>query len=287
MSNLLATLGQQYEIIAGTGIAENKVVTFDGSNDGNVGALRLFHVTGVVAVKIYPQCLTSLVSASGTLALGTATNTTGFITTTTATNILTHKTWIGTPAALATDVVANFPVVITDEDIVLTVATALITQGVISFTAIWRPLSPGANLTAFVRGSSVSASASPSASISASASRSLSPSSSASASLSTSPSSSVSPSSSSSSSASLSLSPSSSVSPSSSASASLSRSPSASVSASLSPSSSVSPSSSASRSLSPSSSASSSSSPSASKSASLSPSSSVSPSASTSPGTGL
>jgi len=272
MPNLLATLGQQYEIIAGTGIAENYTATFDGSTTGAVGNLKLFKVTGVVAIKIYPQVLQNLNSQGGTLALGTATLTTGIVTTTNASSLNGNKSWIASPAALAADTATNFPTVVTNEDIILTIATASIRGGVISFTAIWKPLTSDASVTAYVAGASISPSLSPSSSASASlspsasVSRSLSPSNSASPSSSASPSASASPSQSPSSSASASLSPS--------ASASRSQSPSSSASASLSPSASVS------RSLSPSSSASASLSPSASISQSLSPSSSVSPSAS-------
>lgn len=275
MPNLLATLGQQYEIIAGTGIAETTRITFDGgAKSGATGTITLFTVSGLVAIKVYPYAEVVPVSAGGgTVALGSAALTTGLVTTTTATAIHADFDWIATPAALAADTTTNFPLVVTEENIILTIATATITAGRLRFTAIWRPLSPGALVTAVVAGSA-SPSLSPSASISASlspsasASRSISPSSSVSPSSSASPSSSVSPSTS----LSPSLSPSSSVSPSSSASASLS--PSTSISPSLSPSSS------ASASISPSSSASASVSPSSSVSRSLSPSSSVSPSAS-------
>jgi hypothetical protein len=275
--NLLATIGQQYEIIAGTGIAETKSVTFDNDGSGSVGNLTLFHTTGMVGVKIYARGIESLRGASATIEVGTSTNTAGLIAQTTATALLADEIWHDNSPDATLELSSVSTDKIITRDIVLTIATADVTGGAIEFVAVWRPLSNGANLVAATTASSASPSLSPSASVSRSASPSLSPSSSASASLSISPSSSASPSSSVSPSASVSrsLSPSSSVSPSASESQSLS--PSASKSASLSPSAS------ASRSLSPSASASASLSPSTSKSPSASPSRSLSPSSSTSP----
>jgi hypothetical protein len=301
--NLLATLGQQYEITAGVGIAEPKTITFNGDVNGLVGNVRLFDVTGMVGVKIYARCAEDVRSSSGTIEVGTSTSTAGLIGQATASNLVANEIWHDATPDQTLELATVSTEKLITSDIILTVATDYVSGGKIDFVCIWRPLSVGANLVAAADNSSASPSLSPSASTSksgslsrspsASASRSLSPSSSvspsASESRSLSPSSSVSPSSSASASASRSLSPSAStsISPSASesrsvspsASASRSLSPSASESRSVSPSSSTSPSSSASASLSPSSSKS----PSASPSRSLSPSSSTSPSASVSP----
>ena len=276
MPNLLATLGQQYEIIAGTGIAENKVYTFDGSSSGSIGAHKLFNVTGLVAVKIYCFCQEPVITtASGTVEVGTSTSTAGLVAQVAAGSIIANEIWHDATPDQSLELSSVSTEKIITKDIILTVATGAVSAGKLYFTCTWKPLSDGAIVTAASANSSASASASPSSSLSpsSSASHSLSPSSSASLSLS--PSNSASPSSSVSSSFSASLSPSSS--------ASRSLSPSSSASASLSPSSSVSPSSSASLSASPSSSASASLSPSSSASRSASPSSSTSPSLSPSP----
>src|SRR3990167_5345917 len=242
MPNLLATLGQQYEIIAGTGIAEPKSVTFDGGSISSVGAHTLFKVTGLVDVKIYAFCENLVLSGSGTLEVGTATSTAGLIAQTTASQIAANEIWHDNAPDKDLELSTVSTAKLISSDIILTVGTDTIDGGTINFTCVWSPRSAGAQVTATSASASVSASPSPSASLSpsASVSRSVSPSTSASPSLS--PSSSLSPSASVSLSISRSLSPSASV------------SPSASLSRSLSPSSSVSPSASASRSLSPSSS---------------------------------
>lgn len=251
----IATLGQQYEIMAGVGLQTENHITFNGANRGDPGNITdtpatIFTVTGLVAVKIFAIGETTLVGSSSTLTLGTATAPAAIIPSTIATAIHTHfNWWNATPAA--TTVSSNVVEFITEENIILTVGTASVTAGSLRFVAIWRPLSADASMVSNPGGSkdlSASASISPSAS--------LSPSSSASTSASISPSSSIS----------ASISPSSSLSP------SASRSPSSSASSSKSPSASSSPS----TSQSPSSSTS------ASSSASVSPSASGSPSASAS-----
>ena len=93
MPNLLTTLGHQYEIIAGTGIAENRLVTFDGSGNGAVGTHTLFTVTGMVAVKIYAYCTEGLFSNGGTLEVGTSASTAGLVAQTTTTAIDTDEIW--------------------------------------------------------------------------------------------------------------------------------------------------------------------------------------------------
>lgn len=238
-------------VIAGTGQRSHNTLTFDAST-GKVGNTTLFSVTGQVGVKIYAYGIATP-TGSGTVAVGTATNSAGLIAATTATSITAKKNWWNaTPAAVSLS--SNVTEFVISEDIILTVSSATVTAGTIRFVVIWRELSVDGYLRSANTGGSASPSISPSASQSPSASLS--------------PSSSVSPSSS------QSLSPSASVSPSSSVSKSLSPSSSASASAS--------PSSSSSASQSPSSSASRSVSPSSSSSLSLSPSTSASPSSSVS-----
>ena len=181
MPNLLATLGQQYEIIAGTGIAENNSVTFDGDGNGSVGTHTLYTITGMVAVKIYAYCTEGLFSNGGTLEVGTSASTAGLVAQTTTTAIDTDEIWHdSTPDQTLELSTVSTEKIITD-DIIYTVATAAITDGSLYFTCIWKPLSNGANVVA-ASGVSASASLSPSASLSrsvspsASASRSLSPS---------------------------------------------------------------------------------------------------------------
>lgn len=261
MPNPVATLGQQYEIMAGIGIQTENHITFNGGNTGDPGNLAstpatIFHITGLVAIKIFAIGEATLVGSGATLTLGTATSAAAIIASTTATAIHTHfNWWSATPAAVT--VSSNVTEFVTEEDIILTLGTASVTAGSLRFIAIWRPLSQDASVVS-----------NPSGLKAISASPSISPSSSVSPSASASPSASSSPSSSSSASQS----------PSASNSPSASRSPSASSSSSKSPSASTSPS----ASVSPSSSASSSSSASTSPSASSSPSSSASSSTSAS-----
>lgn len=306
MSNLLATLGQQYELMAGTGIQEEVVINFAGAQTGDPGNLsttpyKLFRVTGLVSAAVYAVVENDVASSgSGTLKVGVqrsdqpgggSDSTAAFIASTTASQLDTYEIWTGASpqATFIANTVTNFPALAISRDIILSVGTANIDSGRIRFVCLWKPITAGS----FVVARGTAAFTSPSASLSPSSSRS--PSASVSPSSSLSPSASTSPSASASSSLSPSgsTSPSASLSPSTSTSASVSPSSSASSSASGSPSASLSPSSSisgsASPSLSPSSSTSASNSPSASSSRSLSPSSSISssPSASVSPSSSI
>lgn len=215
-------MGNLDELIAGVGNAAHTRLTFGaGGTSGNTGAVTLFNVTGLVAVKIYCVGEVALTGASATIEVGVTGTTAGLVAQTTATALIANEIWHdATPDALL-ELSSVSTEKIISSNIILTIATAAVTGGRVRFTVLWRPVTKDSYLEPVVF-TSASPSLSPSAS--------LSPSSSLSPSASLSPSSSISPSASSS----LSLSPSSSLSP------SASRSPSASVSLSLSPSASIS-----------------------------------------------
>lgn len=236
MSNFLATLGQQQEIIAGVGIQSENNYSFVG-NQGAVGSYTLFTVTGVVAVKIV-GVVTATVTSAGAPAIevGTTINTAALIPQVVdGTGLAVNEIWHDATPDSSVELISglsSFPEKLVTQDIKVKVSTAAATGGSVRFIVLWRPLSSGALLVAVNPGDRISASASVSASVSPSAS--TSPSSSASRSqspsASASPSASVSPSAS----ASRSLSPSTSLSPSASQSPSASRSPSSSASPSAS-----------------------------------------------------
>lgn len=238
--NLLATPGQNQEIIAGTGIQTENNFSF-AANQGAIGSYTLFTVTGVVAVKIF-GVVTSTITSGGapTIEVGTTINTAGIIAQVVdGTGLAVNEIWHdATPDSTVEAVsgMTSFAEKVVTQDVKVKIGAAAATGGSIRFICLWRPLSNGASVVTSNVGDRISSSASisPSVSPSASVSRSVSPSASQSPSASLSPSASRSPSAS----ASASLSPSSSLSP------SASRSPSASISpsASQSPSASRSPS---------------------------------------------
>src|ERR1017187_1891669 len=73
MSNVLATLGQADEIIAGTGIQDEVVVNFNGGQTGDPGAVglyKIFRVTGLVSAAVYAIVENDLAGSSATISVG-------------------------------------------------------------------------------------------------------------------------------------------------------------------------------------------------------------------------
>lgn len=129
-----------------------KTVAFSGAaGNGQVGTVDVFTVTGVVwANRLTAVCTENLVSAGGgTLVLGTAGDTDGFIAQTTATDIANADIWTAaSPAAgskgplkvetggLITGQVDK----VVNESIALTVGTGDVTDGTIVFDLWWHPV---------------------------------------------------------------------------------------------------------------------------------------------------
>src|ERR1039458_2172505 len=153
MAGPIVTTGQAQEIVSGGGLQDEVVINFSGGTAGDPGNVNstpyhLFRVSGLVAVKVYTFCENLLVGSGATISLGTPTLSTGLIASTTASAVHQFFNWIATPAADAADTATNFPIIVTEEDIILTVGTANITAGRLRFAAIWRPISKGATLIA-------------------------------------------------------------------------------------------------------------------------------------------
>lgn len=135
-----------------------KDLTFTGAaGAGATGANTIFTITGRVwAHLVSAFCLTDL-AGGGTLSLGTAGDTDGFIAATTDTDIDQNDWWTAaTPAAgsksplevLTGGLVTSQGSKLLHENIILTIATNPTTAGRIVFDVLWTPLTDGARLTA-------------------------------------------------------------------------------------------------------------------------------------------
>ena len=113
---------------------------------GAAGALTMFTVTGVVEVVVYGVCTTGLTSGgAATVELGVAGNTAVLIALTTATDLIANEIWQdATPTTtveqISVDTTRKF-VVTNGQDIILTIATAALTAGIVDFYLWWRPVS--------------------------------------------------------------------------------------------------------------------------------------------------
>ena len=123
-----------------------KTITFDGTaGNGVVGTVAIGTVTGAVILQFGGvRCTTDLASSGGTVELGCAGNTAAIVAQTTATDIDSGEFWQdATPEAKVSPAISLKNV---GGNIILTVATADVTAGVLEFDFYWLPLSSDGNL---------------------------------------------------------------------------------------------------------------------------------------------
>lgn len=129
-----------------------KTITADGtSGNGATGSVALFTVSGGVVVvdDIVGRVSTNLTGAASTLALGTTNQTSLFIAATTATTLTTTANpWASTTATQGGILVpaALFQGAYVSQNIIITVAAANWTGGVLEIDCLWHPLTSGATL---------------------------------------------------------------------------------------------------------------------------------------------
>lgn len=120
-----------------------KTKTYDGtSGKGLIGASTLFTVTGMVRVKLYVRCKTSMAGATATNSIGTTTTTAGLIALTTMTNLAANENWNDATPDASVEADSTAPIKVVNESIIETVATANISAGVIEYNLLWQPISP-------------------------------------------------------------------------------------------------------------------------------------------------
>ena len=128
-------------------IVSSSTWTFSAATTGAVGVHTLFTVTGNLVVSVFGHCTTDI-TGSGTGAVGTANNTQAFIATTTGTNIDANEWWQNaTPTAEVGATVSPALPIGSSTDIILTIGTATLTAGVVTFYCLWRPLDNLSTLT--------------------------------------------------------------------------------------------------------------------------------------------
>ena len=128
-----------------------KTVTFTGAAGlGAIGTVSYFTVTGqVLIVYIVGFCTTDLVGATGTLVLGVPGRSNLFIASTLGTDIDADEFWIdATPDAAGIALPAAMKEIVLTENIIITVAVADITAGVLRVDAYWMPLSSNGKVVA-------------------------------------------------------------------------------------------------------------------------------------------
>lgn len=132
--------------------SKGKVVrkTFDGAVDGAQGAVTLFTVSGAVRAKIVGFCTENMAGATATIEVGISGGTALIIALTTATDLIAGEIWhdASPDAEIEADSVAVPNIIADGNDVILTIATADLTNGTIVFVCEWEALTVGAKVEA-------------------------------------------------------------------------------------------------------------------------------------------
>lgn len=120
--------------------------TFVEDETGDQAAHTLFTVTGNCLVNVFGICDTSLEGANATIEVGVTGNTAGLIAQTTATDLDDGDIWIDASPAVGVEALPTPKILNDGADIILTIATADVTAGVVDFYCLFRPLSSGAKV---------------------------------------------------------------------------------------------------------------------------------------------
>lgn len=148
MGDTIAGVSQSRRIVEQTAAGGWRLArhTYDFSVSGGAqGTFDIFTVTGTVLAQVFGVCQTLLDSGgAATIELGITGNTAALIAQTDATALDAYETWQDAgPEANpgAVDLTGRSFVLTNGADVILTVATADLTAGVVDFYALWAPLS--------------------------------------------------------------------------------------------------------------------------------------------------
>ena len=122
-------------------VTPSETWTFVAGTTGAVGAHTVFTVTGDVVISVFGKCTTNI-AGSGTGEVGVTGNTAALIAQTTGTDIDAGDVWQdGTPTVGIGAGLTGAKPIVGGLDVLLTIASNTFTGGVMTFYAIWRPLS--------------------------------------------------------------------------------------------------------------------------------------------------
>ena len=131
--------------ITNLGLTETKSITYSALTTGATGATTLFTVTGVVNVRLFAVCSTSL-TGSGTIEAGITGDTATLIAQTTGTDIDENEIWLD--AVPATNETYPDGTILNGSDIIQTIASDTLTAGTLKYYCIWSPISTDGNVIA-------------------------------------------------------------------------------------------------------------------------------------------
>jgi len=118
----------------------------NGDFNGTGNPSDIFTVTGTVRMQVFGVCTTTVTGASATLEVGTSVTTAGLIAQTTGTDIVATEIWHDATPDASVELWSIATEKIVSADVILTVATADATAGVIAFFCLWKPVSADGNV---------------------------------------------------------------------------------------------------------------------------------------------
>ena len=123
--------------------------TFVAGTTGAIAAHTLFTVTGNCLVTVFGVCDTTLTSGgSNTIEVGVTGNTAALIAQSVGASLADGEIWVdATMTRVGVGAVPAMQAINDGVDIILTIATATLTAGVVDFYCLWRPLSSDGNIT--------------------------------------------------------------------------------------------------------------------------------------------
>ncbi|MCR4329489.1 MAG: hypothetical protein NUV65_03010 [Candidatus Roizmanbacteria bacterium] len=123
--------------------------TFAAATTGAVAAHTVFTVTGNVLVSVFGVCDTTLDSGGApTIEMGVTGNTAALIAQSVGKSLADGEVWVdATMTRVGVGAIPSMQVLNDGNDIILTIASATVTAGVIDFYCLWRPLSSDGNIT--------------------------------------------------------------------------------------------------------------------------------------------
>jgi hypothetical protein len=122
--------------------------TFAAATTGAVAAHTVFTVTGNVLVSVFGVCDTTLDSAGApTIEMGVTGNTAVLIPQSVGKSLADGEIWVdATMTRVGAGAIPAMQIINDGNDIILTIASATVTAGVVDFYCLWRPLSSGASV---------------------------------------------------------------------------------------------------------------------------------------------
>lgn len=121
--------------------------TFVENATGDTGAHTLFTVTGDVLLSVFAVCSTNL-AGSATIEVGVTGNTAGILAQIAdATTLDAGEVWVDDTATIGVKAIPTTKLVTNGLDVLLTIGSADLTAGVVTFYCLWRPLSSDGNVT--------------------------------------------------------------------------------------------------------------------------------------------